>query len=142
VYKEPEEHDHQECCKEEEPSSPDRLKVEEEDEEDLSDAEDRMHVDLSDEDSSHQNNDPVNLSLNQRRTTPTPPLRHPPRRRHSATEVNSSRSSKSPPSTNGDLEFRRSVRIASYFILKCLFFTCQSLDYFNFKGLFFFLWKL
>ncbi|XP_059480747.1 transcription factor Ken isoform X2 [Neocloeon triangulifer] len=63
------------------------------------------------QDDQQQDNDPVNLSLNQRRNTPTPPLRHPPRRRHSTTEVASSRSSKSPPSINGDvaLEVRRSA---------------------------------
>lgn len=115
---------HSKVCKEMEPE------LEEEEEEDLmvkeeTSSPERLHVD-ADSDDDHmddsadeaddcrnQNNDPVNLSLNQRRNTPTPPLRHIHRRRHSTAEVASSRSSASPPSVNGDIEHRRSVRISN-----------------------------
>jgi hypothetical protein len=122
---------HSKVCKEMEPE----LEEEEEEEEELmvkdeASSPERLHVDADSDEEEHmddstdeaddcrnQNDDPVNLSV-QRRNTPTPPLRHIHRRRHSTTEVASSRSSNSPPSVNGDIEHRRSVRIPN----KCQFF--------------------
>ncbi|XP_065344183.1 transcription factor Ken-like [Cloeon dipterum] len=93
------------CAVKQEMSSPERLEVstiaedddrsESEQDESSGDSEiARYHRDVND--------DPVNLSLKQRRNTPTPPLRHMRRRRSSVTEV-ASRSCKSPHSLNGDI---------------------------------------
>jgi hypothetical protein len=103
-----EEEEEEELMVKDEASSPERLHVD-------ADSDDDEHMDDSTDeadDCRNQNDDPVNLSL-QRRNTPSPPLRHIHRRRHSATEVASSRSSNSPPSVNGDIEHRRSVRISN-----------------------------